>query len=116
MFSAIFKTVDSGDYVVVSNCHFINVTGNKMEQKLYRRHSTRPGNLHEVNMETLLATKGGGEILRQAVSKMLPKNRLRKFRLDRLKTFEDSNNLYADNVIAYHDEATQVAEALKQKK
>lgn len=66
-------------------------------------------------MEDLLAKKGGGEILRKAVSKMLPKNRLRKFRLDRLKTFEDSENPYADNVIAYHDEAPQVTEILKQK-
>lgn len=84
-----------------------------MEQKMYRRHSNRPGNLHEVKMADVLANKGGGEILRQAVSKMLPKNRLRKFRLDRLKTFEDSTNPYADNIIAYHDEAPQVAELLK---
>lgn len=66
-------------------------------------------------MKDMLANKGGGEILRQAVSKMLPKNRLRKFRLDRLKTFEDSKNPYADNIIAYSDEAPSVTEALKKK-
>lgn len=104
--------VDSGDYVVVSNCHFLNVTGKKMDQKLYRRHSGRPGNLHEVLMKDLLANKGGSAILRQAVSKMLPKNRLRKFRMERLKVFEDSTNPYGDNVIAYHDEAPQVSKIL----
>lgn len=64
-------------------------------------------------MEDMLANKGGGEILRQAVSKMLPKNRLRKFRLERLKTFEDSNNKYAQNIVAYHDEVPDIKEFVK---
>lgn len=108
------RAVDSGDYVVVSNCHYLNVTGNKMDQKMYRRHSQRPGQLKETLMKDMLANKGGGDILRQAVSKMLPKNRLRKFRLERLKTFEDSENPYADNIVAYHDQVPDIKEFMKQ--
>lgn len=106
-------TIDSGDYVVVSNCNYINVTGNKLEQKMYRRHSGRPGNLHEVVMKDMMANKGGAALLRQAVSKMLPKNRLRKFRMERLKIFEDSHNPYGDNVIAFHDESSEASKILK---
>lgn len=106
-------TTDTGDYVVVSNCNYLNVTGRKMEQKMYRRHSGRPGNLHEVVMKDMMANKGGAALLRQAVSKMLPKNRLRKFRMERLKVFEDSQNPYADNIVAFHDESSDVTKILK---
>lgn len=105
--------IDAGDFVVVSNCNYILVTGDKMNQKMYYRHSNRPGNLHEVVMKDMMANKGGAALLRQAVSKMLPKNRLRKFRLERLKIFEDSKNPYADNIVAYHDETPDVRKILE---
>ncbi|ODQ66667.1 ribosomal protein L13 [Nadsonia fulvescens var. elongata DSM 6958] len=101
-------SVDVGDFVVVSNCHHIKVTGNKMTQKLYRRHSTMPGQLKEVTMERLFETKGGGEALRNAVSKMLPKNKMRQLRLSRLKTSENDEHVYKDNIVAYHDESPLV--------
>lgn len=82
-----------------------------MQTKLYRRHSGRPGNLKEQTMEDLMNRKGGGEVLRKAVSGMLPKNRLRKFRLERLKTFEGSQNGYAQNIMASYDMAPQVKTA-----
>lgn len=106
-------TIDSGDYVVVSNCNYLNITGRKMDQKLYRRHSGRPGNLHEVLMKDMMANKGGAALLKQAVSKMLPKNRLRKFRMERLKIFEDSQNPYANNIIAFHDESAEATKILQ---
>ena len=56
-----------------------------MEQKKYYRHSTRPGSLKEINLEGMMRKWGGGEVLKKAVRGMLPKNRLRDKRLERLK-------------------------------
>jgi large subunit ribosomal protein L13 len=77
---------DMGDYVVVSGCSDIFVSGKKMTDKKYYSHTTRPGSLKVLTMEKLMEKKGGGEILRRAVSGMLPKNRLRDKRLARLKS------------------------------
>lgn len=104
---------DCGDYVVVTNCQYLNVTGKKYETKLYRKHSGRPGNLKEWTMRDLANRKGGGEILKKAVSGMLPKNSLRKVMLDRLKLVEDSKNPYADNIFATYQEAQLRAEQKK---
>ncbi|KAJ4305201.1 54S ribosomal protein L23, mitochondrial [Kalmusia sp. IMI 367209] len=92
-------STDCGDYVVATNCAHIHVTGKKRQQKLYRTHTTRPGSLKEISMENLAAKWGGGEVLRRAVSGMLPKNRLRKGRLERLKTFEGTGNPYKENFL-----------------
>jgi large subunit ribosomal protein L13 len=78
-------STDCGDYVVVSGCHDLHVTGKEMQQKKYYRHTTRPGSLKEITMERMMAKWGGGEILRRAVRGMLPKNRLRDDRMARLK-------------------------------
>ncbi len=61
------------------------VTGRKKEQKLYYKQTTRPGALKSLNMESMMRKWGGGEILKRAVRGMLPKNRLRDKRLERLK-------------------------------
>ncbi|KAF9740204.1 54S ribosomal protein L23, mitochondrial [Paraphaeosphaeria minitans] len=92
-------STDCGDYVVATNCEHIHVTGKKRAQKLYRTHTTRPGSLQEISLENLAAKWGGGEVLRRAVSGMLPKNRLRKGRLERLKTFEGEGNPYKQNFL-----------------
>lgn len=92
-------STDCGDYVVATNCSQIHVTGKKRQQKLYRTHTTRPGSLKEISLENLAAKWGGGEVLRRAVSGMLPKNRLRKGRLERLKTFEEAGNPYKENFL-----------------
>ena len=78
-------STDCGDYVVCTNCKDLHVTGKKMQQKKYYRHTTRPGSLKEMSMEKMKAKWGGGEILARAVRGMLPKNRLRDDRLARLK-------------------------------
>lgn len=78
-------STDCGDYVVVTNCQHLHTTGKKMQQKKYYRHSTRPGSLKEISMEKLMEKWGGGEILKRAVRGMLPRNRLRDVRLERLK-------------------------------
>ena len=78
-------STDCGDYVVATNCTDVYATGKKMQQKLYYKQTTRPGALKSLNMEGMIRKWGGGEVLKRAVSGMLPKNRLRKPRLERLK-------------------------------
>ena len=78
-------STDCGDYVVATGCTNVYVTGKKLQQKLYYKQTTRPGALKSLNMEAMMRKWGGGEILKRAVSGMLPKNKLRKPRLERLK-------------------------------
>ena len=78
-------STDCGDYVVATGCTDVSVTGKKMQQKLYYKQTTRPGALKSLNMEGMMKKWGGGELLKRAVNGMLPKNRLRKPRLARLK-------------------------------
>ncbi|KAF8634376.1 hypothetical protein AX15_000946 [Amanita polypyramis BW_CC] len=79
-------SVDCGDYVVVTNAKNIHVTGRKDEQLVYRKHSMYPGGLKETPYKDMMDKKAD-EILRHAVSGMLPKNKLRDRRLERLKIF-----------------------------
>lgn len=75
--------VDAGDLVVIKNAAKIKVTGNKPTQKIYRHHSNYPGGLKEV-VYSELKRKRPTEIFYLAVSRMLPRNRLRTPRLKRL--------------------------------
>lgn len=92
-------STDCGDYVVAIDCSNLHTTGKKRFQKLYRTHTTRPGSLKELSMDRMISKWGGGEVLRKAVSGMLPKNRLRKERLARLKTFEGRAHPYQENLL-----------------
>jgi large subunit ribosomal protein L13 len=78
-------STDCGDYVVAAGCHDIHTTGKKRYQKQYYTHNTRPGSLKQMSMDKMFQKWGGGEVLKKAVSGMLPKNRLRDKRLARLK-------------------------------
>ncbi|KAJ7197254.1 ribosomal protein L13 domain-containing protein [Mycena pura] len=78
--------VDSGDYVLVTNARRVLVTGRKSEQLLYRKHSMYPGGLKETPYNAMMI-KNPDEIIRHAVSGMLPKNKLRERRLERLRIF-----------------------------
>lgn len=95
---------DHGDYVVVTNCSHIKVTGNKMQDKTYWSHNTRPGSLKLVPMERMIENKGYGEILTRAVKGMIPKNKHRLVRMDRLKVFDGDEHPYKENLIAFADE------------
>lgn len=66
-------------------CAYLKTTGNKRSLKKYYSHSTRPGSLKEITMDRMIVKYGGAEVLRRAVRGMLPKNRLRDIRLERLK-------------------------------
>lgn len=72
-----------GDEVVVTNASKIRVTGNKMEQKVYHRHTGYLGHLKSITLKDLFA-KDSTEVLRRAVYGMLPANRLRKELMKRL--------------------------------
>ncbi len=78
--------VDAGDHVVVINAAGIKVTGNKMDEKLYYRHSTRPGGLKQRTYREMVA-KFPTRPLRLAVLRMLPKNRLQARRIRRLHIY-----------------------------
>ena len=78
--------VDGGDYVVVINADKFAVTGNKMLDKKYYRHSGYPGGLKFRNLEEMLEKKPT-EIIRKAVERMLPKNKLGNQMINRLKIY-----------------------------
>ena len=78
--------VDTGDFVVVVNAEKIHVTGNKLDQKLYYRHSGYPGGLKERTLREQLERRPT-EVLRKAVKGMLPKNRLAAKQLTKLKIY-----------------------------
>jgi large subunit ribosomal protein L13 len=75
--------IDAGDYVVVTNAAGIKVTGKKMEQKLYHHHTAHPGGLRTKSMAQVWE-KDPTDVLRRAVSRMLPKTKHRTARLLRL--------------------------------
>jgi large subunit ribosomal protein L13 len=78
--------VDTGDFVVVVNAEKIHVTGNKLEQKIYYRHSGYPGGLRQRTLAEQLQRRPE-EVIRKAVKGMLPKNRLAAAQLRKLKVY-----------------------------
>lgn len=77
--------VDGGDIVIVKNVDKLKITGKKIEQKVYWRHSGFPGGLKKEKMRDVILKKGKKEVLKRAVYGMLPKNKLRKRQIKRLK-------------------------------
>ena len=75
--------MDQGDHVQVVNASKMHLTGKKMEQKEYFRHTTYGEGLRTTPLKTIWA-KDPGEMLRKAVSRMLPKNSYRDPRMNRL--------------------------------
>src|SRR5216683_2974316 len=84
--------LDSGDHVVVINADKIRLTGNKLEQKVYRHHSGYPGGLKEIPIKRIRA-KRADWIVREAVLGMLPKNKLRARRARKLRVYLDAQGL-----------------------
>ncbi|MCG8418609.1 MAG: 50S ribosomal protein L13 [Proteobacteria bacterium] len=78
--------VDTGDFVVVVNAGKIRLTGDKMKSKMYRRHSHYPGGLRETSAEKLLAAYPD-RLVRAAVWGMLPKGRLGRKIIKKLKIY-----------------------------
>jgi large subunit ribosomal protein L13 len=78
--------VDVGDFVIVVNAEKIAVTGDKREKKLYWRHSGYPGGIRSRTLGDLLE-KRPEEVIRRAVKGMLPRNRLARQQLRKLKIY-----------------------------
>jgi large subunit ribosomal protein L13 len=78
--------VDTGDFVVVVNAEKIRVTGNKLDAKLYYRHSGYPGGLKSRPLRDELERRPT-EVIRKAVKGMLPRNRLARQQLTKLKVY-----------------------------
>lgn len=89
--------LDMGDNVIVLNATKFVVTGRRSEQKTFGNYSGYPGGLREVEFKTMME-KNPEEIVRRAISGMLPKNRLRDKRLARLFIFKDENHPYGDKL------------------
>ena len=85
--------VDGGDFVVVTNAEKIAVTGKKLTDKKYYRHSGYPGGLKVRNLQEMLE-KQPTEVIRKAVERMLPKNKLGSQMINRLRLFTGSEHAH----------------------
>lgn len=85
--------IDGGDYVVVINAKDLQVTGEKILQKKYYRHSGFPGALKELRLEEVIE-KDPAVAIKAAVKGMLPKNKLAADRLARLKVFAGAEHAH----------------------
>ena len=85
------KHIDCGDFVIVINTDKLVVTGNKLEDKMYYKHSGFPGGLKELQLKEKMA-KDSTEVIFKAVRGMLPVNKLRDGRLARLKIYAGSEH------------------------
>jgi large subunit ribosomal protein L13 len=84
--------LDCGDHIVVINADKIRLTGNKLEQKIYRHHSGFPGGLKEVPAKRMRPNRADW-MIREAVLGMLPKNKLRAHRAKKLRIYLDDKGL-----------------------
>jgi large subunit ribosomal protein L13 len=92
----------SGDHVIIVNAEKIRLTGEKLDKKVYRWHTLYPGGLRQVAARKVFESKPD-KLIREAVLGMLPKNKLRKRLVKRLKIY------FADQ----HPHAAQQPEAIK---
>ncbi len=79
--------VDTGDFVIVINCDKVILTGKKAEKKYYKYHTGHIGGLKEIQYKTLMETKSDFAVY-EAVRRMLPKSRLGKDMISKLKVFK----------------------------
>jgi len=101
----------SGDFVVVVNARDIKVTGLKAEQKIYKRYSQYPGTLKEIPYERMQA-KFPERIIEMAVKGMLPKNKLGRRMLKRLKVYAGPEHPHSAQIIGSDRRESREAEAL----
>lgn len=89
--------LDMGDFVVAINAAKIKVTGKKLADKKYRRHSGFPGGFREETLGEMME-KDCRRVIEKSVKGMLPKNKLQAPRLTRLKVFKDDRHPYAQQL------------------
>ncbi len=93
--------VDTGDHVIIVNAEKVHLTGKKLDQKLYRRHSQYPGGLKEIPYRRLMESRPTVAIY-EAVKGMLPKNSLGRQMIKKLRVYAGPN----------HNHEAQMPEAL----
>ena len=84
----------TGDHVIIINAAKVRLTGQKLDQKVYRRHTGYPGGLREVPARRMLAQRPE-RVIEEAVLGMLPKNKLRQRFANRLKVYAGSEHPHA---------------------
>lgn len=83
--------VDCGDYVVITNCEKVKLTGNKLEDKIYRTYSGWMGGQKEKTAKDIMK-KDPSHIIKHAVKGMLPKNKLNRQIIKKLKVYVGSEH------------------------
>jgi len=91
--------LNTGDFVIVTNAEKIRVTGKKLEQKIYYRHSGYPGGLTQQTLAEVLR-KAPTRVIKRAVKGMLPKNTMGKHMLSRLKAYAGESHPHEAQVNA----------------
>ena len=86
--------LDTGDHVIVLNAEKVHLTGRKLQQKIYRRHTGYPGGLREISAESLLA-KHPERLVEYAVRGMLPKGPLGRQMYRKLKVYRGAQHPHA---------------------
>ena len=86
--------IDTGDFVVVVNAEKIRVTGNKLDSKIYWRHSGYPGGIRSRTLREMLERQPE-EVIRKAVKGMLPRNKLARQQLTKLKVYAGPDHPHA---------------------
>jgi len=86
--------IDNGDYVIVINAKELKVTGEKLTDKKYYRHSGFPGGIKELSLAEVIE-KDPGLAIKEAVKGMLPKNKLQAERMSRLRVFAGAEHTHA---------------------
>lgn len=94
------RNLDVGDFVVIINAKYVETTGKKEKLKEYYRHSGYPGGFRRETLEKLRIRKPN-EIIRRAVSGMLPQNKLKATMLKRLYIFTEEEHTYGDKFKAH---------------
>ncbi len=83
--------LDTGDFIVVNNAEKVVITGNKLDQKMIRWHSGYVGGLKEVTLRSVMKKKPE-DVVRMAVRRMLPKTKLGRAMLKKLKVYKGSDH------------------------
>ena len=83
--------LDTGDFVIVTNADKVRLTGRKLDEKMYRRHSGFPGGLKEARAREVQA-KHPERLIEEAVRGMLPKSRLGRKQIRKLKVYRGSSH------------------------
>jgi large subunit ribosomal protein L13 len=87
--------VDTGEYVIVVNAEKVKLTGRKLEQKIYHRHTGYPSGIRSITAGKLLESSHADRVVQSAVRGMLPKNTLGRQMLSKLKVYAGPEHPHA---------------------